>query len=121
MQLGLRGNVDVQESLVASLREKVPDVMPEVIVTPIRESLFLTNNPAVNDFIAASRGDGQLLSRVAKMADANEAAQTLSIVLLGRQLDAEEMHEVTRLLAKPNGSEQVAWAMITSAEFRFNH
>jgi hypothetical protein len=121
MQLGLRGNVDVQESLVASLREKVPDVMPEVIVTPIRESLFLTNNPAVNDFIATSRGDGQLLSPVAKMADTSESAQTLALALLGRQLDAEELPEVTRLLAKPNGAQQVAWAMITSAEFRFNH
>lgn len=121
MQLGLRGNVDVQESLVASLREKVPDVMPEVIVTPIRESLFLTNNPAVNDFIAASRGDGQLLSRVAKTTEPTEAAQTFARALLGRQFDAEELHEVTRLLAKPNGDEQVAWALITSAEFRFNH
>lgn len=121
MQLGLRGNVDVQESLVASLREKVPDVMPEVIVTPIRESLFLTNNPAVNDFIAASRGDGQLLSRVAKTTEPTEAAQALALALLGRQFDAEELHEVTRLLAKPNGDEKVAWALITSAEFRFNH
>jgi hypothetical protein len=121
MQLGLRGNVDVQDSIVASLREKVPDVMPQVIVTPIRESLFLTNNPAVNDFIAASRGDGHLLSRAAKMSDTNEVAQSLALALLGRQLDVEELPEVTRLLAKPNGSEQVAWAMITSAEFRFNH
>jgi len=121
MQLGLRGNVDVQESLIASLREKVPDVMPEVIVTPIRESLFLTNNPAVNDFIAASRGDRHLLSPVAKMSDTHEAAQSLALALLGRRFDADELQEVTRLLAKPNGAEHVAWAMITSAEFRFNH
>ena len=132
MQLGLRGNVDVQESLVASLREKVPDVMPEVIVTPVSESLFLTNNKSVNDFIANSRGDGQLLSRLAKMPEANEAASALSLALWGRELDADEMQEVTRLLAKPNAVgqnagvtaerlSQVAWAMVTSAEFRFNH
>lgn len=129
IQLGLRGRFENHHPLVAQIREKLPEVMPETVVTPIRESLFLTNNPALNQFIAESHEADHLTVRASKMHSVVDAVNELSLTLLGRLPDVEERERLTDFLGEPvqDGTlslsrlQHVVWAMITSAEFRFNH
>jgi hypothetical protein len=119
--------------LVGSIRETLLEVMPETVITGIGESLFLSNNPAVNQFISQSDSDTDLLPRLADGDSASAATDLLFLTLLGRSPDADERGEVERFLeggASAGAPSQrvpierlrlAAWALITSAEFRFNH
>lgn len=133
MQVGLRGEFENQHPLLSQLREKLPDVMPETIVTGVSESLFLSNNDAVNRFIAESRSPGQLLAKLASNHSASQATERMTLAVLGRRPDQEETDAMVRFLQSPSQTEgdsqaisttrlqHAAWALITSAEFRFNH
>lgn len=131
IQVGLRGRFDNQHPLVSQLRTPVPSVMPETIVTGVSEPLFLSNNPALNRFIAESQSSQDLLGKLADSNSPQDAAAALVIALLGREADAEEAENLVRFLADPSVDQQkslssnrlqyAAWALITSAEFRFNH
>lgn len=133
MQIGLRGEFENHHPLIGQLREKLPEVMPETIVTGVGESLFLTNNPAVNRFIAESQSAGQLLEKLASNPSSRDAATGLTLALLGRTPDHDEIDAMVQFLRSPSQTEgdsqaistnrlqHAAWALITSAEFRFNH
>jgi hypothetical protein len=133
IQSGLKGRYENRHPLVGSIRETLLEVMPETVITGIGESLFLSNNPAVNQFISQSDSDTDLLPRLADGDSASAATDLLFLTLLGRSPDADERGEVERFLeggASAGAPSQrvpierlrlAAWALITSAEFRFNH
>jgi len=133
MQLGLKSRYENQHPLVGSIREKLPEVMPETVITGIGESLFLSNNPAVNQFISDSNSETDLLPRLADGQSVSAATDSLFITLLGRLPDPDERGEVERFLKAGASSDEqpqtvpierlrlAAWTLITSAEFRFNH
>jgi Protein of unknown function (DUF1549)/Protein of unknown function (DUF1553) len=133
MQIGLRGQIADKCTLVNRLRDNLPSVMPETIVTGVNESLFLTNNSAINDFIAESRSPKYLLGRSSQMKSIGDAVNQLSVGLLGRRLDEPETQATLNFLnaslnpestldeQASNRLNHVAWAWVTSAEFRFNH
>jgi len=112
----------------------MPAIMPETIVTAVGEPLFLSNNPALNQFIADSNQADHLLKRLADIANAETAAAELAVAIFGRQCDATELNAITAFLNHKDANDeksqqalsyqrlqQTAWAMVTSAEFRFNH
>jgi len=109
----------------------MPDVLPEAIVTDVGDALFLTNNPKMHQVILeASQQDG-LIANLASNADPKGAIDDLFIATLGRHPDASESGAILEFLQRPNavGSSEgkiscwqnVVWAVLTSAEFRFNH
>ena len=135
LQLAMRGKVESPETrkeLTMSMREAIPAVMPETIVTPISETLFLTNNTTLNRFIDDSNGDRHLIAQLRSIPNTEAAIERLMLTLLGRPATPEEqamlMQFVTRGQADtgiqavaPERWKAAVWALMTSAEFRFNH
>ncbi|MFO0940573.1 MAG: DUF1549 domain-containing protein [Pirellulales bacterium] len=151
IQISFRNRFENNHALLTELRSKLPDVMPENIVTNISDALYLSNNHHLTKFIAESSGEQDLLGRISKLSDHELAAKELVMAFFGRQPDEAERNELRSYLARhlpasTDGSEpsssksnventdsnslmsarvrvwqQIAWALMTSAEFRFNH
>ena len=128
MQQTLRGSFSNDDPLVAAVREKMPAVMPEQVLTTISEALFLTNNPVVNQFIADSQKTGRLIPKLAAMSTDDERVAVVFATVFGRDASVEERETFLSFLAASKDEqglkqrlEQVLWAMLTSAEFRLNH
>ncbi|MBL9122949.1 MAG: DUF1549 domain-containing protein [Planctomycetaceae bacterium] len=90
----------------------------------VDQALFLANNGALKSWLAPS---GQnLTARLVALGDPQQLADELYLSVLNRQPLPEEAAEVAALLAaQPNERPQVvaelAWSLICSSEFRFNH
>ncbi len=151
IQISFRNRFENNHPLLTDLRSKLPDVMPENIVTNISDALYLTNNQQLTKFIAESAAEPNLLGRVSQLDDHDQAAKDLVLAFFGRLPDESELNELRSYLARhlpasPNPSnssstaadsdksssssstqariatwQQIAWALMTSAEFRFNH
>ncbi len=131
LQVGFRDRVENGHPLVAQVREKIPAVMPETVMTGVAETLFLTNNPALNRYLEESQGETDLLTRLREQRSIDATIETLCLTLLGREPSADETAALAEFLAaEPAESadsiagerlRHAAWALVTSAEFRFNH
>jgi hypothetical protein len=88
------------------------------------QTLFLTNGAILRDWLAAR--PGSLIDRANAQKDAGLVAEELYLSVLSRMPTVEERQEVADYLTR-RAAEQVpalqdlAWALLTSAEFRFNH
>ncbi len=89
----------------------------------VHQALFLANGFAVQGWLAPNGSNAT--SKVATAADPGQAAEEVYLALLSRRPTAEERAEVSKLLAeakdKPKAAHELAWAIATSVEFRFNH
>jgi hypothetical protein len=88
--------------------------------------LFLSNDPAVQGYLAPSAGN--LVDRLSKLPadDARAVADELYVSVLTRVPNEEEIQDVANYLSdraaeRPLALQELVWAMMTSAEFRFNH
>jgi hypothetical protein len=86
----------------------------------VHQALFLANGQPVQSWLAGLAG------RLAPMPDPSALAEELYLALLTRRPTAEERDEVARYLAgrgneRAKAVQELAWALVTSAEFRFNH
>lgn len=86
------------------------------------EALYLSNNPEVQQIVTGSA----LTARLAAISDTSEAVDTAFWTILSRPPDDEERSFLAGQLQtnKKDRAEAVAnviWALLTSAEFRFNH
>ena len=88
------------------------------------EALFMSNNEAIAEWLKP--GGANLVERLAGTTDADLLVETAVWTILSRAPDAEER----ALLADWVGDRpddrvgacgQLVWALVTSAEFRFNH
>jgi hypothetical protein len=84
----------------------------------IDQALFLTNGPTVRSWLAPRNGN--LTFRLGKLSG-NALAEELYLSVLTRLPDAEERREVADHLATGGALHDLAWALLASAEFRFNH
>jgi hypothetical protein len=90
----------------------------------VHQALFLSNGNPVQTWLAPS--NGSLVGRLAELADSSAVAEELYLSLFTRRPTDEERTEVSRYLAD-RGKERVpalqelAWALLASTEFRFNH
>jgi hypothetical protein len=109
----------------------MPEVLPETVVTDVGDALFLTNNPNVQQMLLeASKQDG-LVGKLALREDTAAAVNEMFLAILGRSAEPSELDTVLEFvqarLAKRPAIEPISvwqsavWAVLTSAEFRFNH
>jgi Protein of unknown function (DUF1549)/Protein of unknown function (DUF1553) len=86
--------------------------------------LFSNNNRVVQEFLG--EGGGTLLAKVKDLKDAKQAIDLMVRTVLGRPATDEEKQVLAEYIAKRGDRQldacrQVVWALITGAEFRFNH
>lgn len=98
---------------------------PQDAIEPtVHQALFLSNGRQIQTWLAPS--NGSLVGRLAPLADAATVAEELYLSLYSRRPTDEERADVAQYLSE-RGKERVpalqelAWAMLTSTEFRFNH
>lgn len=88
------------------------------------QALFAANGGSINSWVVPS-GDN-VSARVIKQEDPKVAAEELYLAVLTRFPDPAEIAEVATHLAnrkenKPAAAQELVWALLNSAEFRFNH
>lgn len=88
------------------------------------QALFLNNGSMVRSWLAPSAEN--LTARLGKLADARALAEELYLSTLTRLPTEAEVAAVQKQLAsrdkeKPAGVQELAWGLLTSAEFRFKH
>lgn len=101
------------------------DSKPEFDIT-VDQALFLSNDPTVVGWLAPRPGN--LTDRLSKQpADNPQAvADELYLSVLTRLPTTDESNETRDYLAprtadRPAALQELVWALVTSAEFRFNH
>jgi hypothetical protein len=87
------------------------------------QTLFLKHGPVVRGLVAPKGGN--LADRLAKTKDPAAAADELFLATLTRLPTADEKRDVAEMLKaaadRPAAAAEVVWALVASAEFRFNH
>lgn len=97
---------------------------PSAFEATLDQTLFLKNGQVVRNFLAPRPGN--LTQRLADLKDAGAVAEELYLSVLTRMPTAEERKDVAEFLSRrgadrPVAIQDLAWALLTSAEFRFNH
>lgn len=88
------------------------------------QTLFLNNSKVILDLVAPRPGN--LADRLGGLKEAPALADELYLSILARMPGEDERREVEEYL-RPRGGDRLAavqelvWALLTSAEFRFNH
>ena len=87
------------------------------------EALFLSNHPEVQRLLVPSGNN--LMTRLNAMKENREIVDTAVWTLLGRPAGTEERDYLLKFLDghkdRSKACAQMVWALMTSAEFRFNH
>ena len=97
----------------------------EVDFTPgLNKALFLMNDRLIRHWLQPR--EGNLIDRLQKTAGAKEVARKLYLSVLSRLPEAEEQLAVADYLQQNESRRtdalgDLAWALLNSAEFRFNH
>jgi hypothetical protein len=97
---------------------------PQQFVPTLDQALFFANGPLLRGWLVPRPNN--LVGRLSKLTDANALAEEAYLSVLTRQPTAEERKELADYLKTPSKTRDVAlqefvWALLTSAEFRFNH
>jgi hypothetical protein len=115
----LQGNVGPFVSLYGS----APGEPEQDFQATVQQALFFANAGTVKGWLTS--GGTSLVGRLAAMSDAGAAVEELYLSTLSRLPDEQErldaMEYVIRHTAKPQAIEEMAWALLASSEFRFNH
>lgn len=90
----------------------------------LNQTLFLRNGPIIRGWLAPKTGN--LTDRLMKLKDGNSIAEELFLSVLTRRPSMEEVKLVQDFLNTNQSDrsaaiQELAWAVIASAEFRFNH
>jgi hypothetical protein len=93
---------------------------PEAFEATLDQTLFLKNGAAVRGMIA-----GNLVGRLTKLADADAVADELFSSVLSRPPTDDERKDIAAALQDAKDRQpalsELVWALLASAEFRFNH
>ena len=100
--------------------------VPEDGIQPtMNQALFLSNGALVRSWLQPKPGN--LIDQIHQISDPEQLAKELFLSVLIRLPDEEEKLQVTAYLDQANDEgrtaalQELAWALITSTEFRFNH
>ena len=101
-----------------------PDVLTEESLANVSQGLWLTNSPAIREMVSAK--NSKVVQQVLQIEMSDQLIEHLFELMMGRGPDDEELaHCVGFLNARVDqrqaAVENLTWALITSAEFRFNH
>jgi hypothetical protein len=88
------------------------------------QALFVANGGSINMWVAPTSGN--VSERVWKQKDAKIAAEELYLSVLTRMPTDAERADVEKFLAerskdRKTAAQELVWALLNSAEFRFNH
>lgn len=97
---------------------------PEEFQATLDQVLFLANGGILRTWLTPRAGN--LLDRLAKLDKADAVSEELYVSMLTRRPTADERREIedylkTRTKDRPAAFQELAWALLSSAEFRFNH
>jgi hypothetical protein len=110
------------KSLEQTFCRLFPDVAAEQTLANLQQAMFLTNNNPLNSLVGSEQGT--TVNQLLTLASPEEQTRQLFLTTLGREPDADEAVEAVRYLGRGErrgALQQLAWALITSAEFRLNH
>jgi hypothetical protein len=88
------------------------------------QALFVANGGSINSWVAPAGGN--VTERIIKQSDPRVAAEELYLRMLTRMPTERERADVAKYLKdrtkdKPAAAQELVWALLNSAEFRFNH
>ncbi|MCI0378055.1 MAG: DUF1549 and DUF1553 domain-containing protein [Gemmataceae bacterium] len=96
---------------------------PTAYEATLAQSLYLRNGDLIRDWLTPR--PGSLSQRLADLKEPAALAEELYLSVLTRMPTAEEHKDVADFLAmradRPAAIQDLVWALLTSAEFRFNH
>lgn len=96
---------------------------PDEYQATLNQTLFLKHNAAIRNLIA--QRPGSLLDRLSKLNGSDAIADELFLSVFGRPAAEADKKDIAALLKDAKNPNEllsdVVWAMIASAEFRFNH
>ena len=123
MSIAIHGrDAEVNKELLNDFRQRFSQVFPEVITSDLKDSLYLTNNREFLDYIS-SVNDGTIANLLESQS--SDRVDMLFKIVFGRPPDNDELAAARRFLDNKSDPAdaltQLLWAMLTSAEFRFNH
>lgn len=98
--------------------------MPQTFDARMDQALFLANGDLVRGWLAPRSGN--LIDRLAKLTAPDAVADELYLSVFTRPPSAEERLDVATYLSgrtqdRAAALQELAWALLASAEFRFNH
>ena len=98
--------------------------VPAAFDARMDQALFLANGTTLRGWLAPRAGN--LADRLAKLKTVDTLTDELYLSVLTRPSTVEETKEVADYLAgrqqdRAAALQELAWALLTSAEFRFNH
>lgn len=97
---------------------------PQTFDARTDQALFLANGATVRNWLAPRPGD--LTNRLVALKNSDAVADELYLSVFTRYPSEEERKDVADYLAsrpqeRPAALQELAWALLASAEFRFNH
>ncbi len=111
-------NTDERRITLAGL---FPDVLAEESMATVAQGLMLSNSEWINSLVSYSQS--QTIRQCVAMGDDASAIDHLFNCILGRAPDAEEVQAMQTFIHgrkdRIQAMESAAWALLTSAEFRF--
>jgi len=126
-QLGLRmeeaavnAQLKANAGAFLTLFSRAPGQSQDGFDASVHQALFLSNGQPVLSWLNGLAG------RLAAIAEPDQMIDELYLCMLTRRPDADERSEAARYLAtnpaaKAQAVSELAWALLTSTEFRFNH
>ncbi len=101
-----------------------PNVFHEEYNASLKQALFLSNNPLVDGLVGREKGN--TVDDLLAIEDHRMRVETLFSRVFLRSPDEEELERSLAYLKArsdraEDACEQLLWALLTSAEFRFNH
>ena len=125
MRVAMNATAENEErDLLFAFQQAFPDVFPVEVVSNLKQSLMLSNDPRV---VALSEPtDGNLTARVAQAESDSQRVALAYETVLGRspgpgESQAIETHWENSKKNTERKSRELVWALLTSPEFRFNH
>lgn len=118
------GNFPQHDKTRAKFADAFPDLFPVEFNASLKQALFLVNNPLYDELLQPR--DGNLTARLLALATPRDRVQAAFLCILGRDPDREELARATAYLTahakNPEAAaRELAWSLLTGAEFRLNH
>lgn len=125
LQVAATGKPEVETAgLKEELVEAFPDVFPEETVSTLKQTMLFSNNPLIQSLTKPQ--PGSTAERLAAIVDPAARVREAYRVAFSRAPDPEELQAAVSYLTsrpgrQPQATSQLWWALLASAEFRFNH
>ena len=125
MLIAVDGNTDLEKpDVMAEFQRVFPDVFPQEKVANFKQSLFLSNHPAVQSICA--RREAGTAAQMLALEDPAAHVRLAYRAALQRSPGEGELSACTDFLdarqdKRDEAVSQLLWTLLTSAEFRINH